>query len=189
MTAPGESEASDEVPESPDLGASVQLESGETLDGPPGTDGLDAGVVAPERPFFLDDPDTTPAGQRERGSIDDRLQREIPDDAPDAASGPPPDVVEGEIASEAGQGRSGRLVSDVTALDTEPDDTFQAQDAGISGGAASAEEAAVHDIDEDEVSSVGEVAETFDGDVPEGPEVRLRDQDVDPTSGVPGESL
>ena len=56
MTAPEESEASDQVPESPDLGASVQLEAGDTLDGPPGTDGLDAGVVAPERPFFLEIP-------------------------------------------------------------------------------------------------------------------------------------
>lgn len=184
MTEP---EDRDEVPESPDLGASVQLESGETLDGRPGTDGLDAGVVAPHRPFGLDDPDTTPAGQRERESIDDRLTREIPDDTGGAATAPGPDVSEGEIASEAGQGRSGRL----TAAEPDPDQwagrSLAAEDVGISGAAASAEEAAMHDITEDEIVDLDATGQALGADPDEqleAPEVRLRDEDTDPASGV-----
>ncbi|WP_433787036.1 DUF5709 domain-containing protein [Actinomycetospora sp. CA-101289] len=184
MTEP---EHSDEVPESPDLGASIQLESGETLDGNPGTDGLDALYVAPNRPFGLDDPDTTVAGQREGDTLDDRLAREIPDDTESAAAAPGPELSEGEIGSEAGQGRSGRL----TAAEPDPDQfagrSLAAQDVGISGGVASAEEAAMHDIPEDEILDIDdpEHAVGIDpGERLEGPEVRLRDEDVDPASGT-----
>jgi Family of unknown function (DUF5709) len=184
MTEP---EHSDEVPESPDLGASIQLESGESLDGRPGTDGLDAGFVSPNRPFGLDDPDTTPEGQRERETVDDRLAREIPDDTGGAATAPGPELSEGEIGSEAGQGRSGRL----TAAEADPDQyagrSLAAEDAGISGGAATAEEAAMHDIPEDEIVDLddpdpGLAADP--GERLEGPEVRLRDEEVDPASGT-----
>lgn len=184
MTEP---EHSDEVPESPDLGASIQLESGETLDGRPGTDGLDAGFVSPNRPFGLDDPDTTPEGQRERETIDDRLAREIPDDTGGAATAPGPELSEGEIGSEAGQGRSGRL----TAAEADPDQhagrSLAAEDAGISGGAATAEEAAMHDIPEDEILDIDDpehAVGTDPGERLEGPEVRLRDEEVDPASGT-----
>jgi hypothetical protein len=183
MTEP---EYSDEVPEEPDLGASVQLESGETLDGQPGTDGLDAGVVSPNRPFGLDDPDTTPEGQRERETIDDRLTREIPDDTGGAATAPGPELSEGEIGSEAGQGRTGRL----TAAEPDPDQwagrSLAAEDVGISGAAASAEEAAMHDLEEDEIVDLDEAAPS---DPIDGPDVRLRGDDVDPASGVPDNQL
>jgi hypothetical protein len=189
MTEP---ENRDEVPESPDLGASVQLESGETLDGRPGTDGLDAGFVSPNRPFGLDDPDTTPEGQRERETIDDRLTREIPDDTGGAATAPGPELSEGEIASEAGQDRSGRL----TAAEPDPDQyagrSLAAQDVGVSGGVASAEEAAVHDIPEDDLVDLDDTGQALGADPDEqleGPEVRLDGEDVDPSSGVPRDEL
>jgi hypothetical protein len=185
MTEP---EHSDEVPESPDLGASIQLESGESLDGRPGTDGLDALYVAPNRPFGLDDPDTTPEGQRERETIDDRLTREIPDDTGGAATAPGPELSEGEIESEAGQGRSGRLTAAEPDADQFAGRSLAAEDAGIAGGAASAEEAAVHDMGEDEIVDLegGEQPLITDPDERlEGPEVRLRDDDVDPASVVP----
>jgi hypothetical protein len=187
MTEP---EHSDEVPESPDLGASIQLESGETLDGNPGTDGLDALYVAPNRPFGLDDTATTPEGQREGDTLDERLAREIPDDLGGAATAPGPELSEGEIASEAGQGRSGRL----TAAEPDPDQfagrSLAAQDVGISGGVASAEEAAVHEIPEDEIVDLDETEPALGADETlEGPDVRLRGDDVDPASGVPDNSL
>lgn len=187
MTEP---EHSDEVPESPDLGASIQLESGESLDGQPGTDGLDALTVAPNRPFGLDDPNTTPEGQRERETIDERLTREIPDDSGGAATAPGPELSEGEIASEAGQGRSGRLAAAETDADEHAGRSLAAQDVGVSGGAASAEEAAMHDLAEDELVDLDDPdPEAGPGERLEGPEVRLGDEDVDPASGIPDNEL
>ena len=154
---------SEAVPEEPDLGAAIQLESGETLDGPPGTDAMDALTVAPNRPFGLDDPDTTPEGQRHRETVDERLAREVPDDlgTTDGASAAA-DPTADDLGSEAGQERAGRLTADDTSPDTAATDVLDADDAGISGGAASAEEAAVHEIDEDELTR-GEDAHTGPG--------------------------
>ncbi|WP_433799188.1 DUF5709 domain-containing protein [Actinomycetospora sp. CA-084318] len=136
----------DTVPEEPDLGSAIQLESGETLDGQPGTDAMDALTVAPNRPFGLDDPDTTPEGQRNRETVDERLAREVPEET--LAAG---DVTSGEDSGEVGDERAGRLVADDTAPDTRATDVLDADDAGLSGGVAAAEEAAVHEIDEDDI--------------------------------------
>ncbi|MCD2189697.1 DUF5709 domain-containing protein [Actinomycetospora soli] len=144
MTHPEQQD--DAVPEEPDLGSAIQLESGETLDGQPGTDAMDALTVAPNRPFGLDDPDTTPEGQRNRETVDERLAREVPEDT----------LADGEITAEddtgeAGDARAGRLVADDIAPDTRATDVLDADDAGMSGGVAAAEEAAVHEIDEDDI--------------------------------------
>ncbi len=160
---------SEAVPEEPDLGAAIQLESGETLDGPPGTDAMDALTVAPNRPFGLDDPDTTPEGQRHRETVDERLAREVPDDlgttdgATAAADPTADDPTADDLGSEAGQERAGRLTADDTSPDTAATHVLDADDAGISGGAASAEEAAVHEIDEDELTRGEDSAHTGPG--------------------------
>jgi hypothetical protein len=120
----------EDQPEAPDLGAAVQLEPQETLTGPPGSDALDAGYVPPDRPYGLDDDATTAAGQRDGESHDERLDRERPEE-------PLP----------ADADRSGRIaVPDADAVG-EARDAMDGQDVGIDGGAASAEEAAVHDVD------------------------------------------
>lgn len=183
MTEP---ERSDEVPEEPDLGASVQLESGETLDGRPGTDGLDAGVVSPNRPFGLDDSDTTPEGQRDRETIDERLGREIPDETGGAATAPAPELSAGEIGSEAGQGRTGRITPAEPDPDQVPGRSLAATDVGIDGGTASAEEAAVHDLEEDQITDLDDPGQSS-GETLEGPDVRLRGEDVDPASRGAGD--
>lgn len=193
MTEP---ENSDAVPDEPDLGASVQLESSEMLDGEPGTDGLDAGYVAPDRPFGLDDLATTPDGQQAGDTLDERLAREIPDDTATldgAAAGDGPDQTAGEIGPQAGQRRSGRLTADAVNPDSAPTDVLDADDAGFSGGAASAEEAAMHDIDENEITELGDTAGALDVEpgaaddaadaVLTGPEVRLPGERVDPGTG------
>jgi uncharacterized protein DUF5709 len=171
------------VPEEPDLGAAIQLESGETLDGPPGTDAMDALYVAPNKPFGLDDPAVTPAGQRQGDTLDERLTREVPDDAEGVTTAPDPTA--DDLGSEAGQERAGRLTADDIASDTRATDVLDADDAGISGGVASAEEAAVHVIDEDELTAPGDATGEGAGDDPgvAGPDVRLRREDVDPTRG------
>lgn len=107
----------DDQSDAPDLGASVQLENSETMEGPPGADPLDAGYVPPDRPYALDDDRTE--------TLDDRLAAELPEDVVDAQAD-----------------RAGRLTDD-------DGDDMDAVDVGVDGGAASAEEAAVHDVDVD----------------------------------------
>ncbi|GAA4854501.1 DUF5709 domain-containing protein [Actinomycetospora corticicola] len=175
----------DAVPEEPDLGSAIQLESGETLDGPPGTDAMDALTVAPNRPFGLDDPDTTPEGQRNRETVDERLAREIPDDTAglDGVAAAP-DATADDLGSETGEVRAGRLVADDTSPDSRATDVLDADDAGMSGGVAAAEEAAVHEIDEDDLTAPGDRSAEGAGDDPgvAGPQVRLTDEDLDPSS-------
>ena len=116
----------EDQPDAPDLGAAVQLESEETLEGT--GDALDAGYVPPDRPYALDEDGVTARGMREGDTLDERLRREQADDAP------------------ADAGRAGRLVIVDEGAALETPDAGDAVDVGIDGGAASAEEAAVHEV-------------------------------------------
>ena len=116
-------------PESPDLGATVQLETAESLVGPPDTDAVDAGYSPPDRPYALDDDELTVAGQRDGESLDERLARELPEEVPVDAD------------------RAGRLADPEQLGLMERTDAIEGQDVGVDGGAASAEEAAVHVVD------------------------------------------
>lgn len=119
---------------SPDLAEALHLGNEETLTGPSGADPLDAGYVPADRPYGVDDPTVTPAGQREGETLDERLEREEPD--------------EEEVRDTT---RTGRLAprdpgADGEAVDQDP--ATAAMDVGVDGAAASAEEAAVHELDE-----------------------------------------
>lgn len=137
----------EEQPEAPDLGASSQLETSESLVGPPGEEPLDAGYVPPDRPYGLDDDEVTPASMQETEPLDDRLDREQPDVGGEQPEpGGSPDQL-------AGDERSGRLAAaaDTAVQGTGDDDatgSTDAVDVGISGGSAAAEEAAMHDLDD-----------------------------------------
>ncbi|MBB3036720.1 DUF5709 domain-containing protein [Hoyosella altamirensis] len=90
-------------------------------------DALDEGYSPPEKPLALDDePNET---------LDDRLAREEPETGGDPADGRVEDP------------RSGRLVAPEQDPDNEGQRVPSAEDVGIDGGAASAEEAAVHVVD------------------------------------------
>jgi uncharacterized protein DUF5709 len=120
----------EEQPEAPDLGASVQLESEEHLAAPAGDrDGLDAGYSPPDRPYGAEDDGVTARGMREGESLDQRLNRERADEPVD------PD-------------RSGRIALADEGAALETPDAMDGVDVGVDGGAASAEEAAVHLTDE-----------------------------------------
>lgn len=95
---------------------------------------LDEGYSPPDRPRTNHVGETAlEAIQGE--TLDQRLAEEEPDVVDDRAPvGDEPD-------------RAGRLVADPDALDGRTNDTF-ADDVGLAGGAASAEEAAVHLVDE-----------------------------------------
>lgn len=117
-------ETRDPQPEEPDLASALQLDTDEALTGPSDSDPLDAGYVPPDRPYGVDDNAVTPAGEREGESIEDRVRRELPDVEPGGDAD-----------------RSGRLVEDGSGVDGTGDEV------GVDGGAASAEEAAVHDVE------------------------------------------
>ena len=118
----------EQQPESPDLGATVQLETAESLVGPPGDDHdpIDAGYSPPDRPYALDDDELTVAGQAAGETLDERLAREVPEEVPVDVD------------------RAGRLADPEQLGAMERTDSMEGQDVGIDGGAASAEEAAVH---------------------------------------------
>jgi hypothetical protein len=123
-------------PEAPDLGASVQLETSESLVSPPDTDGLDAGYIPADQPYLLDEQRLTAAELSEPETLDERLARERPDVLQSPAQLRDTDIT-----------RAGRIIPAVTNPDGEPADSIEATDIGIDGGAASAEEAAMHVVE------------------------------------------
>jgi hypothetical protein len=143
----------EEQPEAPDLGASVQLENQQQMVGPPGGDPLDAGYVPPDRPYAVDEHGVTGQEMADGEPMDQRLARELPEELPID-----PD-------------RSGRLTIAGQGAALETADDIEGVDVGIDGGAASAEEAAVH-VSTDPVS--GYESEPSLADLPE-----LDDPDVE----------
>src|ERR1700733_6306193 len=136
------------------------LDASDTLDGDPGDDPLDKGVAPPDRwsagEGFGTTAEEEPAGEeREGGPPDQRLAEEEPEPAPYADSGGSEDDDEDRRADDLWgddepEPRSGRLVADDEGAHADDEEDLVAHDVGIDGGAASAEEAAVHIQDEDE---------------------------------------
>ncbi len=127
--------------------ASGVLEPEDTLDGPAGVrDVLDTGWSPAERPWAVDDWGTTEAEESAGESLDGRLARELPDGSPDEGDGlGDSSDTDGELLDdEVGDERAGRLVDSNDGGATDDDEELWAQDQGIDGAAASAEEAAVH---------------------------------------------
>lgn len=135
---------------------------------------LDEGYSPPDREPAVDIP--TEAEEREGESLDERLAEEVPDvgyvdplDDP-AVTGAAElgGDEESEDDFEVGESRSGRLTDNESdgISDTEKD--LVAEDVGIDGAAASAEEAAVHTIDEPASDSRGDATDPYpDGALPD----------------------
>jgi hypothetical protein len=145
--------------ESQDLADYTVDSASDTLAGDPGDDPADRGVVPPSRwtaglRYAL-------AGEEESESLDELLAEEEPDvfaaidEEPwdENATGQEVERLERDEGSEP---RAGRLVAppedtdDITDTLVDSQDAEVARDVGIDGGAASAEEAAVHVIDDDQ---------------------------------------
>lgn len=109
-------------------------------------DMLDEGYSPPERPLGVTKHGTTAAEQHEGETLDERLRQEVPDvDAP--AGDEVGDLPGGEgepVDPEAGDSRAGRLVAPDEGTHTVTTKEEVASDVGIDGGAAGAEEAAMH---------------------------------------------
>jgi hypothetical protein len=129
-----------------------QLQPDDTLDERGVDDVLDEGMSPPERPSREVAHGVTPAEDAAGETLDERIEQEEPD--PAAAVDHTAEAQEEELVDadenadptdgfEVGHERTGRLAPD-------PDDRDDvADDVGIDGAAASAEEAAVHTVDED----------------------------------------
>ncbi|RPF38907.1 DUF5709 domain-containing protein [Streptomyces sp. TLI_185] len=114
-------------------------------------DTLDEGYSPPEKPLGVTRHGTTAAEQHEGESLDERLDEEVPD-----VTAPPGDEVgdlpggEGEpVDPEAGTERAGRLVAPDEGAHPDTTKETVADDVGIDGGAAGAEEAAVHVVEDE----------------------------------------
>jgi len=148
-----------------------QLEAQDSQTG--GEDPLETGYSPPERPL----------GMREELTLDQRLAEEVPDQGvdPEAELARDGDELgdlsdgDGELVDDqVGDVRSGRLVAPDEGAHPDRETDMVAEDVGIDGGAASAEEAAVHVVDDtpdevdeqiDDVDDVDEVADAARAEV------------------------
>jgi hypothetical protein len=110
----------------------------------------DEGYSPPESPRELRAWGLTTREARMHESLTRRLARELPDVGGLGDGDGIGDSLDGDgepLDHQVGYRRAGRLV----AFDVDPDGSsdYRAHDVGIDGGAASAEEAAIHIIDED----------------------------------------
>jgi hypothetical protein len=116
------------------------LDASDTLDGEVGEDPLDAGYLPPDRWSAGEGFGNTLAEERAGESLDQLLAEEEPEPDPYAD----PELEPGSPAGEAAEPRSGRLVADDEGAHPDAQADLVAHDVGIDGGAATAEEAAVH---------------------------------------------
>ncbi|MGV9455262.1 DUF5709 domain-containing protein [Streptomyces sp. NPDC003635] len=106
-------------------------------------DTLDEGYSPPEKPLGVTKYGTTAAEQHEGETLDQRLAQEVPE-------APGPVAEEGEPADpQTGDRRAGRLVAPDEGAHPHTTKDEIAFDVGVDGGAAGAEEAAVHVVEDD----------------------------------------
>jgi len=145
--------------ESADLADYSVQEPADSLTGEPGEPGdnpLDRGVAPPER-WSGDIRRGSDAGERE--SLDERLDEEEPDHEEDLDDDLPEDstddaeadeYLDGLLLDDGADPRAGRLVGEDEGAHPDAEKDLVARDVGVDGGAASAEEAAVHVVDDDD---------------------------------------
>ena len=128
-----------------------QLQPEDTLVDRGVDDILDEGISPPERPVArtnLDHPG--------KETLDELLAEEEPDpisrigNVLDELNGVQPDEPEYPEDDEVGRRRSGRLVAPDEGFGEDDESELIAEDVGIDGGAASAEEAAMHVIEDED---------------------------------------
>jgi hypothetical protein len=108
-------------------------------------DPLEEGYSPPEKWSAGEGFGNTPYEEAVGESLDQRIAQEEPEPDPYLQAAEETENVGGEV----GDQRSGRLVADDEGLGADVDEELFAEDVGIDGAAASAEEAAVHIIDDD----------------------------------------
>ncbi|WP_020134706.1 DUF5709 domain-containing protein [Streptomyces sp. 351MFTsu5.1] len=115
-------------------------------------DTLDEGYSPPEKPLGVTRYGTTAAEQHDGETLDQRLAQEVPEAAEPVGDGVG-DLPGGEgepVDPEAGTERAGRLVAPDEGAHSDTTKEEVATDVGIDAGAAGAEEAAMHVIEDPE---------------------------------------
>ncbi|MFF1273465.1 DUF5709 domain-containing protein [Streptomyces marokkonensis] len=127
------------------------LDAEDTLENDGVADPLDRGWSPPERPWAVEHYGVTAAERHEGETLDQRLAEEVPDPAAFDGDGlGDSSGTDGELLdNEVGAARSGRLVAPDEGAHEDEEEALVATDVGIDGAAASAEEAAMHVVDED----------------------------------------
>lgn len=143
-----------------------QFESEDTLVDRGVDNVLDEGYSPPEKPLGVDRWGTTAWEQSQDETIDQRILQEEPDpntaygapdnesgldeDEGDMVGGDDPDAIpaENDFVGDMGQ-RAGRLVDPDEGVREDQEKDLVAEDVGISGAGASAEEAAMHIVADD----------------------------------------
>jgi hypothetical protein len=105
---------------------------------------LDEGYSPPEKWSAAQKYGNTPLEEQLGESLDQRLDQEVPEPDPYEAAAAEGEHVDGEVGEE----RAGRLVSEDAGVAADTEKDLVAEDVGVDGAGASAEEAAVHRIDE-----------------------------------------
>ncbi len=146
--------------ESQDLEDYETLDSSDTLEGDPGDDPLDRGVIPPERWSAGMKFGSTADEQAEGESLDQQLAEEEPDTPVDVDDEQYEDIagdedaatedVDGLLLDDGPDPRAGRLVAEDEGAHPDAEADLVARDVGVDGAAATAEEAAVHVVDEDD---------------------------------------
>ena len=146
--------------ESADLEDYQVEDSSDTLDGAPGDDPLDRGVIPPQRWSAAMRFGSTAAEQESGESLDQLLAEEEPDITAEISDERLEDVagdedaadedIDGLLLDDGPDPRAGRLVADDEGAHPDEEPDLLARDVGIDGGAATAEEAAVHVVYDDD---------------------------------------
>jgi len=147
-------------PESADLTDYEVLDASDTLDGDPGDDPLDRGIATPQR-WSGAIRHTSTVGEQQAGeSFDQLLAEEEPDMVDEVDDEPAGDVawdedagdedVDGLLLDDGPDARAGRLVAEDEGAHPDEEADLVARDTGIDGGGATAEEAAMHVVDDDD---------------------------------------
>jgi hypothetical protein len=118
-------------------------------------DPLDRGWSPPERPWAVEHTGVTAAERHQGETLEQRLAEELPDlGVPDDDGIGDAQDTDGEaLDNEVGDLRSGRLVAPDEGAHEDEESALLATDVGIDGAGASAEEAAMHIVDDDSLFS------------------------------------
>ena len=129
-----------------------QLQPADTLGDPDVDDTLDRGYSPPERYSPAQGFGNTPAEEAAGETLEQRVAQEEPEPDPYAWADLGSDaVVDGDVDDgEVGDERAGRIVEPDEGAHEDTESGMVGTDVGIDGAAASAEEAAVHVIPDDE---------------------------------------
>ena len=111
---------------------------------------LDEGYSPPEKWSAAQGFGNTPLEEQMGETLDQRLQQEVPEPDPYEQAEKEVDPDEEDVDDEVGDARAGRLVASDEGLDQDKEQDSVAEDVGIDGAGASAEEAAVHVIPDDQ---------------------------------------